>query len=253
MLYRSFLKLWLLPPMLNILLVAIGLAVIARYRRLGIAICIAGLGSLLALSVPLVSNGLLASIEVARPIDLPAQRWQKAGAIVVLGGGHVELAPEYGGRAWPTSDAQARLSYAAWLQRQIQKPLMLTGGTPSGSQYAHAQVCAEYLQSLFGLQPVWIEASSRTTAENAQQAAAILLQENIHTIVLVTQSMHMRRALLLFEQAGFDVIPAPTELADRKLPVWQASSWLPSADRLADSSLVLHEILGYWVHRLTGL
>ncbi|NNL10247.1 MAG: YdcF family protein, partial [Pseudomonadales bacterium] len=96
MLYRSFLKLWLLPPMLNILLVAIGLAVIARYRRLGIALCIAGLGSLLALSVPLVSNGLLASIEVARPIELSAQRWQKAGAIVVLGGGHVELAPEYG-------------------------------------------------------------------------------------------------------------------------------------------------------------
>ena len=61
MLYRTLLKFWLLPPMLNILLIMLGLLLLARYRRLGIACCTTGLLSLLLLSIPQFSNLLLQS------------------------------------------------------------------------------------------------------------------------------------------------------------------------------------------------
>ena len=92
MLYRTLLKFWLLPPMLNILLIMLGLLLLARYRRLGIACCATGLLSLLLLSIPQFSNGLLQSTEVAKALDAKHERLQSADAIVVLGAGHLEFA-----------------------------------------------------------------------------------------------------------------------------------------------------------------
>lgn len=249
MLYRSLLKLWLLPPMLNVLLVAAGLLLMARFRRLGIALCVLGLGSLLVFSMPVVSNGLLAAVEVASALDFDDPRVQDAGAIVVLGSGHRDLVPEFG-QAWPSQDGQARLAYAAWLGRETGLPLLLTGGKPGYSEFVHADVSARYLDELFGVEPRWLDRDSRTTHENALRSAEILLAQDIDTVVLVTQSMHMRRSILLFERAGFTVLPAPTELAERSRSPWQAQRWIPNTRALLNTSMVLHEILGYYWYRL---
>ena len=249
MLYRTLLKFWLLPPMLNILLIMLGLLLLARYRRLGIACCTTGLLSLLLLSIPQFSNGLLQSTEVANALDAKHERSRSADAIVVLGAGHLEFATEYGD-AQPSNDGVARLSYAAYLHSVTGLPLMLTGGQPAGSEHVHAQVLARYLQRNYGLMPRWIEGRSRTTEENAINAAAVLLPQQLGTVLLVTQSMHMRRSIHLFEAAGFNVIPAPTELAFASSPAAQAWRWIPTAQALHNSSMVIHEILGYWWYRL---
>ncbi|MGB5326110.1 MAG: YdcF family protein [Pseudomonadales bacterium] len=249
MLYRSLLKLWLLPPMLNILLVVVGLALLARFRRTGIALCATGLGSLLLFSLPVVSDGLLASTEVAAALSLSDPRLQTAAAIVVLGSAHRDDMREFG-QPWPRQDGQARLNYAAWLHRQVGLPLMLTGGVPSDSDHAHALVSGDYLQTLHGIAARWFEQDSRTTSQNAEFAARMLLPEGIDTVVLVTQSMHMRRSILLFERAGFTVIAAPTELAERSESLWQASRWMPNTRALKDTTMVLHEMLGYYWYRL---
>ena len=252
MLYRTLLKFWLLPPMLNILLIMLGLLLLARYRRLGIACCATGLLSLLLLSIPQFSNGLLQSTEVAKALDAKHERLQSADAIVVLGAGHLEFAAEYGD-AQPSHDGVARLSYAAYLHRVTGLPLMLTGGQPAGSEHVHAQVLARYLQRNYGLMPRWIEGRSRTTEENAINAAAVLLPQQLGTVLLVTQSMHMRRSIHLFEAAGFNVIPAPTELSFASSPAAQAWRWIPTTTAPHNSSMVIHEILGYWWYRLRAL
>ena len=54
----------------------------------------------------------------------------------------------------------------------------------------------------------WIEPKALTTKENALFTKQMLEKEGIHKIILVTNEWHMQRAKLLFQQQGFDVLPA---------------------------------------------
>lgn len=252
MLYRTLLKMWFLPPMFNIVLIAVGLLLLHRYRKLGIACCALGLGSLLLFSTPQISNIMLKSIEVANAI-VPAQIvGLENTAIVVLGAGQIENVQEYG-VTQPNHDAVARLTYGAYLHRKTGLPLLLTGGKPSSSAMAHAQVQANYMQQHLHVKPTWLETQSRTTWENATQSAEILFAKNIRRVVLVTQSVHMRRSVLLFKAAGFEVVPAATELSFTNSPVLQWWRWLPTSESLRKASMVLHEALGYAWYQLCSL
>jgi len=63
---------------------------------------------------------------------------------------------------------------------------------------------------------------------------------------LVTSAWHLRRAVALFEQAGFDVVPVGADV--RSISRCRGlNCWLPSADALEASGLALKEALGYWV------
>ncbi len=55
--------------------------------------------------------------------------------------------------------------------------------------------------------------------------------------------MHLLRAVPLFAQAGFDVVPAPTRFADVRLRT--PGSFVPSAQKLAETRAALHAVLGY--------
>lgn len=90
----------------------------------------------------------------------------------------------------------------------------------------------------------WREGDSMDTADNARFSAALLHPKGIRRIVLVTQAFHMPRARRLFEAAGFDVIPAPTELASRQQHPRNLLDWLPRPRAVMDSYYALHEWLG---------
>jgi uncharacterized SAM-binding protein YcdF (DUF218 family) len=70
---------------------------------------------------------------------------------------------------------------------------------------------AQVLVDEFGVRPRWIEADSRTTADNARRCAEILRPSGAAPIVLVTSAIHMPRARAVFEHAGFSVIAAATD------------------------------------------
>ncbi len=66
-------------------------------------------------------------------------------------------------------------------------------------------------------------------------------------IALVTHALHMRRARLVFEQAGFRVIEAPTGFSTLRPP--GILNYLPSAQGLDVSAAVFHEAIGLgWYH-----
>ena len=56
-----------------------------------------------------------------------------------------------------------------------------------------------------------IDERANTTREESVRIARILQGLNIHRILLVTESLHMRRATYLFERAGIEVSPAPSD------------------------------------------
>ena len=99
-----------------------------------------------------------------------------------------------------------RLRYAAFLQKETHLPLLITGASPTGA--IEAKIAAEELQNFFNVPTKWIEPKALTTKENALFTKQILEKESIHKIILVTNEWHMQRAKLLFQQQGFDVLPA---------------------------------------------
>lgn len=247
MLVRMLATTWLVPPALNIALVLCGLLLMRMYRRLGLALTIVGVVSLWLLSTLVVSSHLAVSIQKhpATSADIIARNDSRA--IIVLGASHLDNAAEYG-VSTPTQVALARLHYAAHLHNQTGLPIMLTGGRMNRLE-VHADVMGESLQNQFGIAAKWYERKSSTTWQNALFTAEILHPVGNSNIVVVTHAYHMQRAVNLFELAGFNVTPAPTQLS-RVFPWQEWRYWLPDATALDLSAKVMHEYLGLLWYRL---
>lgn len=242
---KKILVAFFLPPLGPILLTFAGLllsrAKSRRWRHAGFLLAGLALGTLAALSLPVVSYALIAPLETLpqiTPRDVTG-----AGAIVVLGAGNRHAAIEYGG---DTVNAQSleRLRYAVHLARITHLPVLTTGGAPFGGR-PEADTMAEVMRDDFAVAVRWRETASRDTAENAAFSAAILRAANIHRVVLVSHAWHLPRAVAIFRRAGFDVIPAPT--AAHSEPPSLLYRWLPSAAALERSTIALHEYLGLFL------
>jgi uncharacterized SAM-binding protein YcdF (DUF218 family) len=219
-----------LPPLCFIWLILLGMALKRRW------LVFAGLALAYALSLPITA------VWLARPLEPPPARLAdvaRVDAIVVLGGGR-STAPEFGDEEL-TANSLQRLHYAAWLARATGRPLLVTGGSPTGHE-PEANVMARTLARDYGLRARWVEPASNTTEENARLSAALLRPAGVKRIALVSNGWHLRRARILFERAGLEVLPAPTGF------VTMEDSWLlrltPGAQAEMQNWMILHEWLG---------
>ena len=98
-------------------------------------------------------------------------------------------------------------------------------------------------------------ASTGPVVNTAEEAVAVrmLMPRPQNRVLLVTSAFHMRRAQRLFERQGFEVLPFPVDFKTSGSwsgAVWRnPMQWIPRADGLADSSVVLREYLGRLVYR----
>lgn len=182
-------------------------------------------------------------------------------AIIVLGGGRDPLAPEYG--ASDLSDRSlARLRYGIWLSKQTKLPLGFSGGVgwgqkSDGGAPTEAEVAARLAEQQFGVRLQWTEARSSDTRGNAALTLAMLGEQGVPEVVLVTDAVHMPRAKRAFNEAArallvqhpewplIRVTPAPTGF-------WRRSErpgldWLPSAEGSARFTQAWRECLGWWL------
>lgn len=232
-----------LPPGILILVMTWGLALRRTRPRLGLGLFAGGLAAFYVLSMPLTANFLLSNWENP-PSSGPAG---DPAAIVVIGGSKSHGAPEYAGDT-VSGATLVRLRYAAHLQRQTGRPILVSGGNPEGSPQSEAELMRLTLQDEFSIPVQWVEDASANTLENARLSYRMLAAENIRTILLVTHAWHMPRAQFAFEAAGFRVIPAATGYTrPYRLTVLD---FLPDARALRDSALFFHEIMGIVWYRL---
>lgn len=239
----------LLPPFNMILLCAIGLLVARRRPRLGWAISALGLLLLTALCTGFVASKLGAPLENRNPpLATPASL--DAEAIVILAGGRLSEAPEYGGADVPKLITLGRMRYGAYLQRASGLPLLVSGGSPDGKAEGEATLMARVLQDEMGVPVRWIEDGSDNTAQNAEFSARMLRQAGVKKIALVTDALHMPRARRAFEEHGLTVQAAPTVFLFRG--EYSFSSFLPSIRGIDLSYYALHEWLGMLWYQLHG-
>ena len=241
-----------MPPLAPLLLGLLGVLLAWRKKRGGLALTTL---SLLALWLLSCHGTAVWLARHALPQFAPASSAQlKAGgiqAIVILGGGLLPEAPEYGGAPQPSPYTAARLRYGVWLARQSGLPLAFTGGTgwaADGMQpKSEAEVIAQVALQDYGIKLRWSEDVSRDTSGNARLLAPMLQRDGVQRIALVTDIWHMPRSVAAFERAGLAVMPAPMAFVhpiERDL-----LQWLPSAQGLLASRLVLRECLGLAVGR----
>src|SRR3569623_92490 len=107
--FRSTVPFSLVPPSGLIWWLLIGLFIVRRRRRLGLAIIAVSAVLLYALATPLVGGMLISSLEAAQP---PAPDAGEPGAIIILGGDG-ERTPDQLGRAEPGPLSLQRLAGAA--------------------------------------------------------------------------------------------------------------------------------------------
>jgi uncharacterized SAM-binding protein YcdF (DUF218 family) len=243
---RAVARALVLPPGGPLLLALAALLLLRRLPRLARALLAAALILLLALAMPLVANPLERAAE-AYPLLDPTQL-PDAPLIVVLGGGTRRDSADPAGPT-PTAATLERLAYAARLARLSGRPLLLSGGSPSGAE-PEALGMQRALLADFGLEARWLETRSRTTAENADETARLLAPLGIRRLLLVTSAAHMRRAVAEFRRAGLDPVPAPAG-ATRASPLG-LGSLLPSAVAFERSCGALYELAGELVAHVAG-
>ena len=227
-----------LPPAGLVLAAFFGLWVARRHPRTGRTISVVALLALLALSLPLVSNALVRTLEGQPPIS--EQDLARAQAIVVLGAGTYHAAPEYGGADTVNPLALERLRYGAALQKRSALPILVTGGSPFGGR-PEGEAMKEAIERDFYGKVQWVERESRDTRENALYSARLLRGANVTRIALVSHAWHLQRAIAHFRAQGLEVIPAPMGYTTGAPDL--VARVLPSARALSASSQALLEWL----------
>lgn len=112
----------------------------------------------------------------------------------------------------PSPVFQARIDHAiALYESQMVERIIFTGGRAPGDRLAESEAAREYAQGLgVPREDIYIETSSTTTWENLVEASAVIEAQGIGSIILVSDPMHMRRAVAMARDLGLEVSSSPT-------------------------------------------
>jgi uncharacterized SAM-binding protein YcdF (DUF218 family) len=219
----------------------------SRMHGLGRALGLAAIAQLVLFSwYPVVD--LLARPLENRARQLAAQAPPGGYAAIVVLGGALRPAQPSTGETIGFSASATRVWAAAQLYKAGLAPRVIaSGGTMAAASGAsvpsEAQAMRDVLVALgVPAAAIVMDEDAFTTRESARH-----LHRTVGTtgrVALVTSAYHMRRALIEMQAAGLDAYAFPTEfhtLADTR-PSFE--EWLPSADALRFSSVVIKEWLG---------
>lgn len=134
----------------------------------------------------------------------------KADAAVVLG------AAEYNNR--PSPVFKERIEHAIRLYKKgLVGAVVFTGGAGKGSPYTEAEVGRNYAVK-HGVAPedVFTESVSRVTYENLREARRIVDKEKFGRVLIVSDPLHMKRAVSMARDLGMDAHPSPTPTSQFK-------------------------------------
>lgn len=191
------------------------------------------LGSLLRFVLKLSVVALLWLGGVAAWITWVGERddARPADAIVVLGAAAYD--------AQPSPVFAARIEHGLDLYRRGFAPkLIFTGGYGgSRARFSESQVARRYaLREGIPGDAILIESKSRTTYDNLVEARQLMLDNGLRRVILVSDPLHMSRALRLSRRLGIDAVGSPT-------PSSRFRSWRTRLEFLARETYFFHRDL----------
>jgi uncharacterized SAM-binding protein YcdF (DUF218 family) len=234
------------PPRLSLcLLICAGLGLLLRRRGIAATLFVAALAWSSMWSIPQVSDWLRGRLESRYP-PVAAASLPKTDAIVVLGGGHYGWLERPGIQLEQLESSRVAAGARAWLAGRAPLVVLTGGGAPGKTEAG--RMAAAITRLGVADSALVLEQRSRSTRDNAQFTAALVKPRGVRTILLVTSSIHMPRAVLLFREAGFHVVPVSVpERAERSR--W-SDRWLPSRNALWRSGRAMKEFAALAVAHL---
>ena len=154
-----------------------------------------------------------------------------ADAIVVLGAAAYD--------AQPSPVFEARITHGLDLYRRgLAKTLIFTGGYGgSGARFSESQVARRYaLRHGVPDEAILIEAKSRTTYDNLVEARTLMQEHGLDRVIVVSDPLHMARAMRLCRRLGIDALGSPT-------PNSRFRSWRTQLEFLARETYFFHRDL----------
>jgi uncharacterized SAM-binding protein YcdF (DUF218 family) len=169
-----------------------------------------------------------------------APHLQASGAIVVL-------SAAFFGTETLSDESVRRALYGIRLyRRQFAPILVLSGRSESAGTISEARLRAELASQMGVPDPaIVLEETANTTREEATRIHQLLQQLGVKQILLVTESLHMRRAARTFQHVGFEVIPAPSDQYPKTLDSPQERVWLMSRVMQEAVALIYYRVAGY--------
>ncbi len=162
--------------------------------------------------------------------------------IMILGGGHID------DLRLPPNDqlsctAKGRLMEGIRLYYQFPDARLVLSGFAGKSTISQAEVLAQTAISL-GIMPdkIIILKTTYNTFDEARTYGTSF--GNNKTLMLITDAVHMPRAMMLFKRQGLFPIPAPTNYILKKGSRKNPWRWIPSFGNISIMKVAIHEYAG---------
>lgn len=107
---------------------------------------------------------------------------------------------------------QERINHGIWLyQNGFVKTLIFTGGIGEGNEKSDAWVAKQYaIEQGIPESVILVEEKSTITQENIENAKKIMDDNSYHTAIIVSDPLHMKRAMLMARDYGIKAYSSPT-------------------------------------------
>ncbi|WP_456277552.1 YdcF family protein [Bacillus sp. AK128] len=127
-----------------------------------------------------------------------------------------DVAVVLGAAAWdgePSPVLRERINHSIWLyENNYVDKIIFTGGKGKGDKYAESEVARVYaIKNNVRQEDILIETKSRITEENIKYAYEIASEKNFSTYTIVSDPLHMKRAILMAKSTGMDAYSSPTQ------------------------------------------
>jgi uncharacterized SAM-binding protein YcdF (DUF218 family) len=127
-----------------------------------------------------------------------------ADAAVVLGAAVANSVPT------PVFEQRIRHAIDLYQSGRVKK-LVLTGGVGYGDRIAESEAARDYcMKRQVPTRDMLLEVRSHSTMQNLEEARSILDTNHLRTVLLVSDPLHMRRAITQAQDLGIVAHPSPT-------------------------------------------
>lgn len=128
----------------------------------------------------------------------------KADAAIILGAG-----------VWgdePSPVFKERINHGIWLYtNDYVDKLIFTGGKGKGEAYSESSVAMNYaIANSVSSEDIFIEEQSTITQDNLLYASKIIEDNNFSQVIIVSDPLHMKRAMLMANDYGLKAWASPT-------------------------------------------
>lgn len=127
-----------------------------------------------------------------------------------------DVAVVLGAAVWedePSPVFRERINHSIWLyENGYVNNIIFTGGKGEDAAYAESEVAKNYaIKNNIPEEDIFIETKSNITEENLQYAFDIGREENFEMYTIVSDPLHMKRAMLMARDTGMEAYSSPTQ------------------------------------------